>query len=87
MKKIYKYPLKFNDDESVLMPKGAEILCAQMQYGTLCLWALVDPSAELEPRQIEIYGTGNPVEPGHRHYISTVQLSGGDLVFHVFEKP
>lgn len=47
-----------------------------------------DPNNEKEDRFIEIFGTGHPVgyDMGvDRKYISTYQLNGGSLVFHVFE--
>lgn len=42
---IWKYPLAITDTQNVMMPEGAEILSAQMQGDTLCLWALVNPDA------------------------------------------
>ena len=70
------------------MPKGAEILTAQIQDDNLCLWALVNPKVRTEIRVIEIFGTGNPISSYariNRKYISTFQIQEGNLVFHVFE--
>lgn len=85
-RKIYKFPLKITDTQTVEMPPSAKILTAQMQNGNLCLWALVDAEPELEkqPRVIEIIGTGNPFPERLRRYISTVQISAE--VWHVFEQ-
>ena len=82
---IWKFPLAITDRQTVTMPKGAQILSAQMQGTTLCLWALVDPAASRKDRTIEILGTGNPAPDAHRSYISTTQMAGGRLVWHVFE--
>lgn len=41
MKTIWKFELKVGDKQTVEMPEGAEILTAQFQGDTLCLWALV----------------------------------------------
>ena len=87
MKTIWKYTILLTDDQTVRMPEGATILSAQVQKGSICLWALVDPSAtQTKERAIEVFGTGNPIEPGNRQFISTVQTAAGAFVWHVFEK-
>ncbi len=85
MRKIFKYPLEISDKQEVILPKGAEILHANVQNESLFIWALIDPGAETieEIRDIFIYGTGHPVSPIAKRYISTVFM--GSLVFHVFE--
>ena len=87
MKKIYKYPLEITDTQFVELPLGAKILTAQMQGNQLCLWAIVNtlPGAVKKNRRIEIIGTGNPMPTGELEYISTFQVYGGGLIFHVFE--
>jgi hypothetical protein len=85
---IWKYKLDIIGCRNISMPIGAEILTVQVQDGGPCLWALVDPKAETEIRTIEMFGTGHPVlsDMGtSRKYISTFQMHGGELVFHVFE--
>ena len=88
--RIWKYPLKMTDKQVVEMPYRAKILTVQVQFGTPCLWALVDetniPGVKLTPRTITIYGTGNPMPVNPGVYIGTFQVRGGDLVFHVFEE-
>ena len=53
----------------------------------MCLWAIVNtlPEAVKKNRRIEIIGTGNPMPTGELEYISTFQVYGGGLIFHVFE--
>lgn len=86
-KTIWKYQLNITDTQNVMMPEGAEILTAQIQNGCgLCLWALVNPEAPKQRREIEILGTGNPAPNANRRYISTVQMQGGNLVWHIFER-
>jgi len=86
MKTIWKFQLGMTDNQIVKMPKDAEILCAQVQNGNPHLWALVESENQEEERFIEIYGTGHKVNGlGERKYISTFQLEGGSLIFHVFE--
>lgn len=84
---VHKYPILVVDEQIVQMPIGAEILCAQVQCGTICLWALVEPNLTKEPRRIEIVGTGHEIDEADRKYIGTVQMRDGALVWHVFERP
>jgi len=74
------------DEQIVLMPIGAKILCLQIQNDIPCVWAVVDTSVGHEGRVFSTYGTGHetPKYPGI--YIGTYQLHNGALVFHVFEK-
>lgn len=85
---IWKFELSNSDTQNISMPKGAEILTAQVQNGTPYIWALVDTIAETEIRTIEIFGTGSPIlsDMGtSRKYISTIQLLDGRFIVHVFE--
>jgi hypothetical protein len=86
-KTIWKYELKIDDLQNVIMPIGAEILSVQMQNKTPCLWALVNPDEkDTDTRYIETFGTGHPVAydmESTREFIGTYQTRG--LVFHVFE--
>ena len=85
MKRIYKYPLEVTDTQIIELPFGARILTADMQYEKLCLWALVNPDLESKSkRTIDIFGTGHPIDGKPRDYISTFQMDGGRLIFHVF---
>lgn len=86
---IWKFEVQPNreDEIRVLMPKGAQVLTAREQHGTICIWAIVDPNPEVvrEGRLFEIVGTGWTMRPRERKYIGTAHLDGGALVFHVFE--
>ena len=86
METIHKYPLKVKDVQLIEMPAHAEILCVQIQIGIPCLWAKVNPNYGTESRAIYIHGTGHTCDPRAKKYIGTFQLSGGTLVFHVFEE-
>lgn len=81
MKKIYKYPLT-SQDCTLKLPKEAEILTVKLQNETPTLWALVDPTSELEERHICIVGTGWDVEDSMK-YITT--YIDGYFVWHIFE--
>lgn len=83
---IYKYRLQITDRQILVTPPG-EILSAQMQGGSLCVWVLVNVSStQKHEHTIEIFGTGNPIPEGNRKFIATVQTMGGSLVWHIFER-
>lgn len=87
MHTIYKYILKAEDEQILKLPIGSKILTAQVQRGEICLWALVTGSFTAAERTICIHGTGHPIAKAYNlTYISTVQLDGGSLVFHIFER-
>lgn len=86
MRTVYKYPIDLTDTFTLELPKGAQVLSVQMQGATPCLWALVDTKAEAERRTFRLAGTGHPIDESlELRFVSTFQLYGGDLVFHVFE--
>lgn len=86
MNTIHKFNLAVTDTQSVSMPKGAKVLCVQVQNGTICLWARVWTEAEYELRTFLVVGTGNPFPESNRPplYIGTVQQP--PFVWHIFEK-
>lgn len=87
MKRIYKYPLEIMDVQEVDLPKGAQILSVQAQYGIPNIWALVDDKqTKTEKVIIRIIGTGYQIPDANSlEYIGTVQLINGSVVFHVFK--
>lgn len=94
-KTIWKYSTlidgKFIDKFTIKMPKSAEILCVQTDEinNHPTIWALVDPEAEEEERDFELYGTAHeiPLDMGiERKYIGTYQYQRGEFVGHLFER-
>ncbi len=86
--KIYKYPVEVVAHPVITMPKGAHVLTFQNQKEEPCIWAIVDPDAETEPRVFLMTGTGHPFpeDPTSVRHLGTAQFNGGSLVFHLFEK-
>lgn len=86
MKRIFKYELKVTDEQEVSLPIGAEILTAQYQGNQLCIWAMVNDTAEYKrPTVIRIYGTGHKIPETNLEYIATVQ-DAGLFVWHIFKQ-
>lgn len=94
---VYRYPLKVVDEQIISMPRGAEILTVAKREGSRVMlgvgsheavemWALVDPDEPTEDRRIRVAGTGHPLpDVDTLQFHGSVQLAGGQLVFHVFE--
>ena len=82
--RIWKYELMLTDTQTVLMPKHAEVLTAQVQNNIICVWAFISEENEMvAPRRFDIVGTGNPIQDDLGRFVDTVQM--GQLVWHIFE--
>lgn len=91
MRTICKFEISFFDKFTILMPKGAEILCVQIDKKTSnpCLWAIVDTGQINEERVFELFGTGNFLHEDmgiERKYLGTFQDKKGEFVGHLFER-
>lgn len=86
MKTIYKYALKVKGLQEIELPEGYEILDVQMQNGIPCIWALVDTENVPVKMEVHIFATGDRVLLPDLNYIGTVQMLGGQAVFHVFRR-
>jgi hypothetical protein len=67
-----------------MMPKGAVILDAQNQGGSLAIWVMVDPGDDRVTREFRILMTGEEFEGDPGVYVATVQF--GAIVVHVFDR-
>ena len=85
MNSIWKFELEVTDEQLIEIPAGSLLLDVQVQHGTPCLWARVEPEAEKVKRRIFTHGTGHPVPETTGDYIGSYQLQGGAFVGHVFE--
>ena len=85
MMRIWKFPLKLEDEQEVDMPSLACVLCVQVQDEIPCLWALVDEACPHVRRIVHIRGTGHIADGMEMaQYVGTFQLLGGIFVGHVF---
>jgi hypothetical protein len=86
MKTIWKYEIKADDVTQLALPLGAEPLSVQEQRGNAYLWVKVDPNQRVhETRTFRLVGTGHPFDDSGMKFLGTFQLTGGSLVFHLFE--
>ncbi len=87
-KTIWKFCIPIGNVTTIKMPAGAKVLHVAAQRNTPCLWALVDPSAPLEPRHFRLTGTGHPIRDlGEAEHRGTFLMAGDRLVLHLFEYP
>ncbi len=85
MKKIFKYYLSVQQQQIIHLPYGAQILDVQVQDGSVCVWALVDPGVEETVEYtLFAYGTGEEFDSTGLTHLKTVQIN--PLVFHIFFK-
>lgn len=85
MQVVYKYMIPGAGAGPIQMPKGAMCLFAREQHNYVCIWALVDPEAEKEPRSFVAVETGNTAVPDGSRYLGSALLDNGNYVLHVFE--
>ena len=87
METIWKFDVPIGDEISVKMPKGAKLLSVQAQHDMPCVWALVDSSDKIGTRKFAWRGTGHLSAALTREmYVGTIQLHGGSLIFHLFDR-
>lgn len=84
--RIFKYPLPVRTPAEVSMPEGAKVLCVDVQYGEVMLWARVDENAPEEVRRFRTVPTGQPIPEEAGRYLGTVILVRGSIVLHIFEE-
>lgn len=89
MQKIYKFELKLEDEQEVIMPAGSKILpTVQVQEGKVVIWAVCTPSDKTEKITILTFGTGNSISDEitdkKMRYVGTYQKDW--FVGHVFVK-
>lgn len=81
---IWKFVLEITSRQWVPMPRGAVVISAANQDGSLCIWAMVNPDHPTVGREFNVIGTGNKVDADvERVFIDTVLI--GPFVWHVFE--
>lgn len=84
MKTVYKYSME--DDHTVKLPVGAEILTVRAHRGRIYVWALVDMAMGTGSRTIRISGTGQILPDVALRYISTIHSDDVAIVMHAFEE-
>ncbi len=84
MKAIWRFECRVDDEITIPMPEGAEVLSVGIQQaGAICIWALCNQKVSMEPRRFVVKGTGHPADDVHKgDFIGTV--FDRQFVWHVF---
>ena len=87
MKSVYKYTLELVTDKmQVDVPKDAQLLHFDFQYGQPRAWALIDTGErDIETWHLRIAGTGHPIAETIKQHTGSALASEGMLVLHLFE--
>lgn len=84
MKVIYKHHLKDERNE-IFLPEGSVPLTAQAQQGKIMVWVRQDKDSNSSViHRFIVVGTGQGEVGDEWEYLSTVQINGGSLIYHVF---
>ena len=90
MHKIFKYQLKIQEKQEIVLPKDAKIIRVDDVDGMFFLWAIVNADAgwPTEVRYLEFYKTGQPIDkPEGLCYIGFCKLFiMQELGLYVFER-
>ena len=87
MRTIFKYDLAVIGRQTIVMPKGSEILCIKTQNGEPKMWVLVETGVEDVQRVFDTFGTGHQCNASIGQYIDSYLVADDALVWHVFEYP
>ena len=75
------------DSQTVVAPAGTEFLSVILKDGVPTLYALVDPKSPMESHEVQMRGTGHPIDEAllRSHvFLGTVISHNDFLVWHVF---
>jgi len=82
-RRIFKYQLKVEPYQAIMMPKNAEVLHVGVQNDLPYVWVAVDPTQPMEPKGFRMVTTGAPHTADRLWHIGTVEI-GGWFVAHYF---
>lgn len=85
MYKIFKYEFEVEDEPTVQMPEGAEIVKVECQGQQPCIWAIVTPGNLMKDYKFLMRGTGHPLPTNCGKHIATFQQV--PFVWHIFQGP
>ena len=84
MHTVLKYKLDTVKTQTIGIPQEATFLDVQVQNGTPCLWARVNPDLPKIKYTFITVGDGHDINEEVGQYIGTYQEHGGTFGWHVF---
>ena len=85
MRQVWKYRIPPQDHQTLSVPKGSQFLHFALQDDQPNLWFLVDPSTDMETRELRLAGTGQNIWEENLTYVGTAVGHMGQFVWHLFE--
>lgn len=83
---IHKFTLEVSDSFSIKSRIIKQWLYVAVQYGSPCLWVVVDLGSEVREYRLGIRGTGHVFKGSEGAYLGSFMLADGDFVGHVFRE-
>ena len=83
--RLYKYPMTLQSDQFVDMPRGAQVISANIQPGQgMFCWAIVDTDAPIVSHLFAVLATGDKcgIEIRTAHFVNAIY--DGPYAWHVF---
>lgn len=85
MNAIYKYPVPFDTNQAIELPRGAMLLDLQIQNDSPMLWAVIDLDEPARQKfHIRMSGSGLALDFDPRGAILQRTTQMGNLVWHWF---
>lgn len=86
MTRIYKYPIKITDHQTIICPKGINIIHVGLDGDNQpCVWGEIDDQAEKEDFDIWVIGTGHPHSNVPKKHVGSF-IHQGYLIWHIYVK-
>ena len=88
MKSIFKYKIDINSEKFGVSGPITKFLSVQVQRSQVCIWAEID--TDIPDRHFAVFPIGTGWDTGlipifqKATFLDTVQLYGGDLVWHIY---
>lgn len=82
MKQIWKYQLHRENNE-IDAPPIEKVLHTEQQGGSLCIWVIVDTTAERRKQTFKLVPTGVDLPEGE--HVGSCMMYDGTIVLHVFK--
>lgn len=83
---IWKYQIPVLEDFTIKLPTGAEIIRFANEGGKLWLWAVVNPSAEIEDRRLLAFKAGAEMPSEPMDYLGCAAIYiQAELMLYYFE--
>lgn len=82
---VHKFQFQIEDEFTIEMPRGAQLLHVALQHDVPCVWAVVITTEPMVKRRFRLAGTGHLLDYTGNPVGSFFQADGA-LVWHLFDR-